>query len=41
MMAFTPTVRFNKSVEKRTGPNIKMQKTGAKDAASAEAAPRF
>jgi hypothetical protein len=41
MMAFTLTATFKKSVEKLTEPNIKMQKSGAKDAASAEASPRF
>jgi hypothetical protein len=41
MMAFTPTSTFNKSVEKTTEPNIKMQKTGAKVTVSAEASSRF
>ena len=41
MMAFTPTASFNKSFEKRTGPNIKMQKSGAKSTIYAKANARF
>jgi hypothetical protein len=41
MIAFNPTSTFNKSVDKSTEPNIKLQKTGAEATVSPEASSRF